>query len=70
MRRDTLTSLLFVSPLNVSVEQWELPQQVFLDLDVDIKDKELTLQVDSYTPLQDSSVSLKVKKAFERLDVL
>jgi len=47
LRRDTLTSLLFVSPLNVSVEQWELPQQVFLDLDVDIKDKELTLQVES-----------------------
>jgi hypothetical protein len=46
--------LLFVSPLNFSVEQWELPQKVFLDLDVDVKDKELTLQVESFVPLRES----------------
>lgn len=26
IRRETLTSLLFVSPLKVSIDQWELPQ--------------------------------------------
>jgi hypothetical protein len=54
LKRETLISLLFVSPLPDSVEHWQLPQRVFLDLDIDLSDRELTLKVTKFVSLKES----------------
>ena len=65
LKKEVLTSLLLVSPLPVGIEHWQLPQRVFLDLDLDTSERELTLQVTKFTPITEDKVSLKVNRARE-----
>ena len=65
LKKDVLTSLLLVSQLPLGIEHWQLPQRVFLDFDLDISDRELTLTVCKFTPVTESRVAQKVNRAHE-----